>query len=330
MKAVSIGELAVDWLSLECGESMMTATKFYRYLGGNASNVAVGLSRLGLKSAILSKVGVDVHADYLLSRLAMENVDSSWVGRDPVQPTAQCYMVRQPDGSPDYYAWPSPNASKTLSADDVKEEFFADSWLWHLAAVSFLATPRRYAMMAAVEGAHRNRKIVSYDACFPLVESDSGRKAAWKAMQLADIVRFNLAEAAYWSNLPFGTEPAICARKLREDLRAAVIIITLAERGAWLFTEKESAFCPPFVVDSVGDVGPGDAFSAGLIYGLTTLGSSGQQRETLYSLSISEWTALCRYGSCAGAMVTRAHSATERFPTKDELNLAVGKTSLQT
>lgn len=308
----------------------MTATKFYRYLGGNASNVAVGLARLGLESAILSKVGVDIHADYLMSRLSAEKVDASWVGRDPSQATAQCYMVREPDGSPDYYAWPSPNASKTMSADDVKDEYFQQSWIWHLAAVSFLATPRRFAMQAAVDGAHRHRKIVSFDACFPLVESDSGRKAAWAAMQKADILRFNLAEAAYWSGQPFGSEASVYARKLQKDLQPAIIIITLAERGAWLFTSSSSAFCPPYSVESVGDVGPGDAFSAGLIYGLTTLGVEGTQRETLYSLSIDDWSRLCRFGSCAGAMVTRGHSATERFPYSDELNLAVGKTSLQT
>ncbi|MBX9721639.1 MAG: carbohydrate kinase family protein, partial [Candidatus Obscuribacterales bacterium] len=83
--------MTVDWLSLERGESMMTARHFYRYLGGNAANVAVGLARLGLDSVILSRVGSDIHGEYLLQCLKREKVDASWVSIDPGQSTSQCF-----------------------------------------------------------------------------------------------------------------------------------------------------------------------------------------------------------------------------------------------
>ncbi len=327
MKAVSIGELAVDWLSLERGQDMMSARTFYRYLGGNASNVAVGLARLGLDSAIISKIGEDIHGDYLLSCLRQESVDVSFVITDRSQVTAQCYMTRELDGSPCYFAWPSPNASKTLKPEDLPDQCFKLSWIWHAAAVSFIAKPRRYAMLHAIENARKHNKIISFDACFPNVDSDAGRKAAWQCMQLSDILKFNLKEAAYWSNMPENSDPDLMVRKLMENLNPAVLIVTLAEKGAILYKDSEKAFRPAFEVQSIGDVGPGDAFSAGLIYGLSTLKEKGMQQEALAKLDINDWFELSSYAACAGALVTRSYSATESFPKLDELNLALGKTS---
>lgn len=305
----------------------MTATQFYRYIGGNATNVAVGLARLGLPSTIISKVGDDIHGQYLLACLEAEGVDASYVGCDKAQATAQCYMTRRIDGSPDYYSWPSPNASKVLVPEDIKDEAFDRSWIWHMAAVSFIAKPRRFAMQYAVEKAHKKKKIISMDACFPLVESDGGRLAAWNAMHLADIVKFNFAEAKYWSKLAPEAGLEELGAFLLAELSPALVVITLAEKGAMIFTGGRSAFCPPYPVVSVGDVGPGDAFSAGLIYGLSTLGEKGRNKESLRQLSIDSWLDLSRYGACAGAMVTRAHSATEKFPRLNELELALGETT---
>lgn len=328
MKAVSIGELTVDWLSLEKGESMMTATKFYRYIGGNATNVAVGLARLGLESAIISRVGKDIHSEYLLACLASEGVDVSWLSCDPALPTSQCYMVRRADGSPDYYSWPSPNASKSIQPEHIPDECFSDSWIWHLAAVSFIAKPRRFAMQYAVEQARKAGKIISFDACFPMIESEGGRQTSWEAMKFADIIRFNLNESAYWTGLPFGTEADTTAEQLLKQLSPALLIITLAEKGAMLYARGKSTFLPAVAVKSLGDVGPGDAFSAGMIYGLSTV-ANGMDRASLYEFSLETWQQICHFGAYTGAMVTRAYSATERFPRLDELKLALGESTLR-
>jgi sugar/nucleoside kinase (ribokinase family) len=329
LKAVAIGELAVDWLSLHRGETIMTATQFYRYIGGNATNVALGLARLGLDSAIISKIGLDIHGEYLLASLHKEGVDTRWVVSDAGQNTAQCYMVRREDGFPDYYAWPSPNASKEITPAEINDESFENSWIWHMAAVSFIAKPRRFAMTHAVQKARAANKIISFDAGFPLVESDGGRQAAWEAMKLADILKFNLAEAGYWSNSKPNASIDSMAAKLFEDLSPEVLVVTLAEKGAMLYSRGQSAFCAPYMVDSIGDVGPGDAFSAGMIYGLSTLGKKGMERQSLKDLSLNTWLHLAKYGACAGGLVTRSYSATETFPRLQELKQAMGETSPQ-
>jgi sugar/nucleoside kinase (ribokinase family) len=325
LKAVSIGELAVDWLSLEAGKTMMSASRFYRHIGGNATNVAVGLARLGIDSALVSKVGLDFHGDYLLASLGQEGVDTQWVVKDPDEPTAQCYMTRQSDGSCFYQAWPARNASKSLLPGDITAEAFNESWIWHAAAPTFIARPRRSAMTYAMQQAREKNKIISFDAGFPLVESGGGRQAAWEAMQLADILKFNLKEASYWAGISTDTGLDAIAARLLEKLQPQLMVITLAEKGAVLYSAGKSAFCRPFQVETIGDVGAGDAFSAGLIFGLFRLHEAHLDRRCLEKLDLDAWQQAAAYGSCAGALVTRAISATESFPRRDELMLAMGK-----
>lgn len=323
MKAVSIGELAVDWLSLERGESMMSARHFYRYLGGNASNVAVGLARLGLKSAIISRVGNDFHGRYLLQKLEEEKVDVSYVGIDPLYPTAQCYMTSMLDGTPVYENWPNPNASKQLLPEHLPDEIYTDSWLWHTAAVTLISKPRRQSIMTILERAAG--KIISFDGCFPKVDSLGGRQSAIELMRASDIIKLNLAELYYWTDSPAGTEIGQMVSIIQKLSNPAIIIITLAENGAQLWKDGVSLACPPYRVESVGDVGPGDAFSAGLIYGLSKLGNGFCTKEQIYDLSLSEWLDLARYGALTGALVTRSRSATESFPSLEELTSIYSK-----
>lgn len=316
--------MAVDWLSLNRGENFRTAKTFYRYLGGNATNVAVGMARLGLDSALVSRVGDDIHGRYLLEKLQDECVDASFVSMDPVYPTAQCYMTSRQDGTPEYLNWPSPSASKSLRVEHVPESIYAQSWIWHTAAVTLIARPRREALMEILLRAVSENKILSFDGCFPEVESEGGRKAAYALMEKADIIKINLAELRYWSNTSDDSTIAKMVETLSKHINpSALLIITLAERGAELWKGGANLFCPPYKVESIGDVGPGDGFASGLIYGLSLINNGFCRKEQMQRLSLQDWLEIAHYGAVAGAMVTRSRSATESFPQLDELLEAV-------
>ncbi len=68
-------ELRVDLYAQQINSPLKNAPIFGKYLGGCAGNIAVGTSRLGLNSAILSRVGTDEMGQYLRQILIEENVD---------------------------------------------------------------------------------------------------------------------------------------------------------------------------------------------------------------------------------------------------------------
>src|ERR1051325_10520361 len=85
-----LGRIGYDLYAVEREVPLPEAQTFTRHLGGSSANIAVGLSRLGLKVGIISSVGDDLMADYLLEFLSSEKVDTRFVRRVAGYGTSLC------------------------------------------------------------------------------------------------------------------------------------------------------------------------------------------------------------------------------------------------
>lgn len=324
MKVLAIGELTVDWLSLEKGETMLSARNFYRYPGGNAANVAVIAARLGLNSSLIAKIGNDLHGQYLLSFLNKERLDLSQLKIVEGYPTAQCYMTTEAGGSPVYCNWPRPHAAQMLEISDVSETFLADADVLHCTGISLIGEPRRSAVKRACELAKRYGVILSYDACFPTGRAEEERQIAASIMQLADIIKVNLSELSFWSAMPEDSPWDEMAAKLLSSVNPCALVVTLAEKGALIYTKDGRVKADPYPASCQSDVGAGDAFMAGLYFGLGQCLPQKDKREALYALPLSAWPDIVRPACLAGALAVEAIGATEGFPGLAEFQNRLG------
>ena len=69
-----MGRIAVDLYAEQIGCTLAEAQTFRKYLGGCAGNIAVGLARLGLHSAMLSCIGQDEMGNFVKQTLQNEGV----------------------------------------------------------------------------------------------------------------------------------------------------------------------------------------------------------------------------------------------------------------
>src|SRR5437868_7578426 len=95
-----LGRIGYDLYALEHNRALPEVATFERHLGGSSANMAVGLSRLGLKVGIISAVGDDLLADYLFECLRNENVDTRYVARVAGFNTSLCLTEVWP---PDHF-----------------------------------------------------------------------------------------------------------------------------------------------------------------------------------------------------------------------------------
>jgi len=200
MSVVTIGEVVVDWISTEIGTDFSDARHFVRSLGGNASNVAIGLARLGIDVALIGKRGDDPHGKYLDGVLKNEKVDLKYLIVDGGSPTAQCYVFRHEREEYSFFNWPRPNASHLLTEDEVKEEAIAGAKFLHATGISLTIAPRRHAIIKAFKIAKRLGVPISFDAGFPTGEDRQARELALTALKTADIVKVNLSELEFWTD----------------------------------------------------------------------------------------------------------------------------------
>lgn len=200
MSVVTIGEVVVDWISTEIGTDFTDAKDFVRSLGGNASNVAIGLARLGVEVRLIGKRGDDPHGKYLDAVLQNEKVNLSDLVVDQGSPTAQCYVFRHEREEYSFFNWPRPNASHLLTDDEVKESTIADAQFLHATGISLTIAPRRHAVIKAIKLAKRLGVPISFDAGFPTGEDREAREYALTALKTADIVKVNLSELEFWAD----------------------------------------------------------------------------------------------------------------------------------
>src|SRR6201995_4136720 len=78
-----LGRLAVDLYAQQVGARLEDVTSFAKYLGGSSANIAFGAARLGLRAAMISRVGDEQMGRFLLETLRREGCDTSQVQVDP-------------------------------------------------------------------------------------------------------------------------------------------------------------------------------------------------------------------------------------------------------
>ncbi len=89
---ICLGRAAVDLYGEQIGGRLEDMQTFSKYLGGSPANTAVGLARLGLKPAMLTRVGDEHNGRFVRETLAAEGVDVSHVKTDPKRLTALVFL----------------------------------------------------------------------------------------------------------------------------------------------------------------------------------------------------------------------------------------------
>ena len=82
---ICMGRAAVDLYGEQIGARLEDQTSFAKYLGGCPANIAVGSSRLGLKVAMLTRVGDEHNGRFVRETLA-PRASMSHVATDPKRP----------------------------------------------------------------------------------------------------------------------------------------------------------------------------------------------------------------------------------------------------
>lgn len=331
---LTIGEVVVDWISLQAGPNFVAAVDFRRALGGNAINVAVALSRLGASSRLIGQAGVDRHGHFIRRQLKHEKVDDTFLLDDHEHPTAQCYAVRDDQDEASYYNWPRPNAADMLCEDDIKFDAFENAAGIHATGISLSVEPRKSAVLKALALAKSKSVLVSFDAGFP-TDSENSKADAKKAFALADVIKINLAELLFWTGVSRDrrqdfmralTESnyELSGAKLTEPVqyfmsehKPQALLLTLGEQGSVVITDRLEVYCQPHAVASQCSIGAGDAYIGGILYELVHRRSISPA--SLSQLNESDWRHIGSFGNAVGALATRGISAVETLPTATEV-----------
>lgn len=135
-KVISIGEALIDFIPHEKGVALKDVSNFLRVAGGAPLNVAAAVSKLGGKSQMITKVGIDRFGDHILEEVKPLGVDVSKVLRTKEANTALAFVSLREDGERDFSFYRNPSADMLLNASEIEEEVFTEGGILHFCSVS--------------------------------------------------------------------------------------------------------------------------------------------------------------------------------------------------
>lgn len=225
--------------------------------GGSAVNVSIDSTRLGLRTAIIAKIGFDSFGRIVVDELLREGVDITGLRVSSKGQTGFTIVVIDRRG--DILMYSFKGVAEELEPSDVVDDIVMNTKFVHIASLR-VDTSTRVAEIAKKSGAK-----VSWDP--GRVLATKGVKELEKLIKLVDIVTLNNREAALLTGLK--PEEYVEAAKILKSLGPELIAVKLGARGVYALGSDVDEEIPAVKVDRVVDTtGAGDAFAAGLIAGL--------------------------------------------------------------
>lgn len=270
--------------------------------GGAPANVAVGIARLGGQSAFIGRVGDDPFGRFMAKTLADEKVDVKSMRLDPAHRTSTVVVDLDDHGERSFTFMVRPSADLFLEPADLPT-FSAGEWL-HVCSIALSAEPSRSATFEAMAAIRKAGGYVSFD---PNIRPDlwpgenALRRCLEQALQSADVVKLSVEELAF---LTGDAEVNVGLHALMARCPARLVLVTQGKEGVIAWHDGTVKHYPATPVQCVDTTGAGDAFVAGLLYGL----AAGQDLRPVIALA-----------QRCGALATTAKGAMTALPWQHDL-----------
>lgn len=259
---VCMGEIMVEFNAVNRGP-LRNVGLFEKHAAGAEGNVAIGVSRLGWSSGIITRVGHDEFGIFLTATLKGENVDVSHITVDNDHPTGIFFIQRGfpiPDKSEAYY-YRHNSAGSKLSRKDLDPKYIASAKVFHTSGITpALSESSDQATAAAIQIAKSNGVLVSLDTNIRLKlwGEEAARRTLLPLCKKADVLFTSVPDARIILGV---REPAEIAKLLHKS-GVKTVVIKLGMNGAFASSEGETV-TEPMIHSNVEDAtGAGDSFAA--------------------------------------------------------------------
>lgn len=246
-------------LFITLGEKI-AVDKYEIDLGGNASNTAVGLSRLGIKTKLVAEIGKDEFAQKIINSLDAEKVNVSYVLKNPSEKTSFSVSLNY-------------NGERTLLVEHVERDhnFKFPENPPRLMYLTSLGDKWEKAYTDALEYSTKNGCILAFNPGTRQIIKRGN--VIWSILEKTDILFVNKEEA---EELLYGKEIELpkgdgSIKKLLYGLKGLGpknVVITDSKNGSYLEDESNKSYHLAAVETNVVEkTGAGDAYSSGFLAG---------------------------------------------------------------
>ncbi len=321
LDVITIGRSSVDLYGTQVGGRLEDMGSFQKYIGGSPTNMAAGMARLGLKSALITRVGDEHMGRFIREELLREGVDVRGVATDPERLTALVILGIRDDKQFPLIFYRENCADMALDQGDIDAAFIAESRAV-VATGTHLSHPRTEAavlkalQIAREQGARTALDIDYRPNLWGLAGHGDGESrfiesAAVTAKLQATLHLFDLIVGTEEEfHIAGGTTDTMAALRAVRAVSGATLVCKRGPMGAAAFTGPIPASLddgqtgPGFPIEVFNVLGAGDGFMSGLVKGW---------------MDDKDWPTALTYANACGAFAVSRRGCTPAYPSWEEL-----------
>ncbi len=281
---ITIGRASVDLYGQQIGTRLEDVASFAKSVGGCPTNISVGTARLGLKSALLTRVGKEQMGRFIREQLEREGVETKGIVTDPERLTALAILSVESDHSFPLLFYRDNCADNALCEDDVAEDFIRSARAILVTGTHFSKPHTDAAQRKAIRIAKESGARVVFDIDYrPNLWGLAGHDAGDNRYIASEEVSAHLKTVLADCDLIVGTEEEVLIASGDSDLLAALktiranskatIVLKRGPMGCIVYDGpisdnlEDGIVGKGFPIEVYNVLGAGDAFMSGFLRG---------------------------------------------------------------
>ncbi|HKU48018.1 MAG TPA: 5-dehydro-2-deoxygluconokinase, partial [Burkholderiales bacterium] len=283
LDVICIGRCSVDLYGQQIGSRFEDIASFAKSVGGSPANIAIGTARLGLKSALITRVGDEQMGRFVLEQMRREGVALGGIRTDPQRLTALVLLAVEDEGVSPHIFYRTDCADMALSEDDIDEAFIASARAVVVTGTHFSRPNSDAAQRKAMRIAKKNGAKVAFDVDYrPTLWGLTGHAAGFERYVKSDQVSEKIRTILGDCDLIVGTEEEIRIAAGVDDvlgalqairaLSKATLVLKRGPMGCVVYEKEirsldDGVVGKGFPIEVYNVLGAGDAFMSGFLRG---------------------------------------------------------------
>ena len=282
---------------------------FEKFVGGSPANIAVGVTKHGLRAGFFAKVSDDQFGEFVTDYFVEKGIDTSRITKcRNGEKLGLTFTEMLSSSESNILMYRNCIADLQLSVSDIDEEYIRSAKAILISGTALAQSPSREAAIKAALLARRNGTKVIFDIDY--------RAYNWTSMDEIAVYYSILAKDA---DIIMGSreEFDLTEKMIKENMtdeesarfwmgyNAKIVVIKHGMKGSTAYTCDEQHFSiKPFPVEARKGFGGGDGYGAGFLYGL-----------------YQGWDIIdcLEFGSAEASMMVKSNNCSDSLPCPEEV-----------
>lgn len=331
LDVITLGRASVDLYGQQIGCRLEDTASFAKAVGGCPANIAIGTARLGLRSALITRVGDEPMGRFIREQLQREGVSTQGIVTDPARLTALVLLGVQDEHQFPLIFYRDNCADMALCEADIDPAFIASAGALVITGTHLSTETVRAATWKALRAAKAAARKLVFDIDYrPNLWGLAGHGAGDSRYIASQRVTQQVQPILPDCDLIVGTEEEFriaggqeevgAALRAVRALTAATLVLKRGPMGCVVFPGAipddldQGIRGAGFPIEVYNVLGAGDAFMSGFLRGWL----KGEPLETC-----------CTYANACGAFAVSRLLCSPEIPTWPELQFFLQEGSPQ-